>query len=146
MFEEIKLAYNTLSDADSRQKYDEYISQLQRVGNMKGKVEEEEDPEVIAERERRKKERGKKRFEEDYSFVNEEFFSSWQNRTNNHGQSFEEGAEQTIETMFDGKNLKADVKVSFAESMQEGGVTKNITVTREDICGSCKGTRERSGS
>ena len=38
---------------------------------------EEEDPEVIAEREGRKKERGKKRYEEDYSFVNEEFFSSW---------------------------------------------------------------------
>jgi hypothetical protein len=34
------------------------------------KKDEEEDPEVIAERERRAKERGKKRFEEDYSFIN----------------------------------------------------------------------------
>lgn len=49
------------------------------------KEEEEEDPEVIAERERRKKERGKKRFEEDYSFVNEEFFQSWRNRTKDSG-------------------------------------------------------------
>ena len=51
-------------------------------------ADEEEDPEVIAERERRRRERGKKRFEEDYSFVNEEFFSSWQNRTRNYGSSF----------------------------------------------------------
>ena len=42
---------------------------------------DEEDPEVKAERERRRRERGKKRYEENYDYVNEEFFSSWQNRT-----------------------------------------------------------------
>lgn len=42
---------------------------------------DEEDPEVVAERERRQRERGKKRFEEDYSFINEEFFNSWKSRT-----------------------------------------------------------------
>lgn len=55
--------------------------------------EEEEDPDVLAERERRRKERGKKRYEQDYSFVNEEFFSSWQNRTNNFRSSFDASAE-----------------------------------------------------
>jgi hypothetical protein len=48
---------------------------------MGNKKEEEEDPEVVAERERRQRERGKKRYEEDYSFINEEFFNSWRNRT-----------------------------------------------------------------
>ena len=37
---------------------------------MGNKSQAEEDPEVIAERERRQKERGKKRFKEDYSFEN----------------------------------------------------------------------------
>lgn len=31
---------------------------------------DEDDPEVVAERERRQRERGKKRFEEDYSYIN----------------------------------------------------------------------------
>jgi len=84
-----------------------------------GKQEEEEmDPEVAAERERRRNERGKKRFEQDFSFVNEEFFSSWQNRTNNHKSSFDAGSdEQALHAMFDGRDLYADVEVSFAEVM-----------------------------
>ena len=108
---------------------------------------EEEDPEVAAEKERRRKERGKKRYEEDYSFVNEEFFSSWQNRTNNHKSKFgENDGESTFETMFDGKNLYTDVEVTFAEAMQEGGCTREILVQREVLCSSCNGSRERSGS
>jgi len=47
------------------------------------KTYDEDDPEVVAERERRARERGKKRFEEDYSFINEEFFNSWKSRTGN---------------------------------------------------------------
>ena len=47
--------------------------------------------------------------------------------------------------MFDGKDLQADVELTFDECIQEGGVVKEITVYREDICGSCKGTRERAG-
>ena len=53
--------------------YDEYISQQKIVSdywNMGNKAEADEDPEVIAERERRQRERGKKRLEEDYSFIN----------------------------------------------------------------------------
>jgi hypothetical protein len=41
----------------------------------------------VAERERRARERGKKRFEEDYSFINEEFFNSWKSRTGNQNQA-----------------------------------------------------------
>ena len=48
--------------------------------------------------------------------------------------------------MFDGKDLYADVEVTFAEVMQEGGVQKEITVDREVICSTCNGTRERPGS
>ena len=149
-FDDITLAYNTLVNSVSRKEYDDYISQNQRVANFwnQDEKQEEEDPEVVAERERRRKERGKKRYEEDYSFVNEEFFSSWQNRTNNHSASFQQGAdgEKTIETMFDGKDLYVDVDVTFAEVMQEGGVEKQIKVDREVICMVCNGTRERSGS
>ena len=105
----------------------------------------------MAERERRRKERGKKRYEEDYSFVNEEFFSSWQNRTKNFESSFDAGGangEQgsSLETMFDGRDLYIDVEVNFAEVIQEGGVTKEILVTRDVLCHTCNGTRERPGS
>ena len=51
-----------------------------------------------------------------------------------------------MQEMFDGRNLFADVEVTFAEVMQESGVTKEIRVTRDDYCISCKGSRERAGS
>ena len=72
-----------------------------------------------AERERRRSERGKKRYEQDYSFINEEFFSSWQNRTNNFKSSYDsytEGGEDAPE-MFDGHNLYVDLDVTFEEAM-----------------------------
>ena len=119
-FDEITLAFQTLANEESKIEYDGYISQNQRINNFRneGMGAEEEDPEVAAEKERRRKERGKKRYEEDYSFVNEEFFSSWQNRTNNHKQNFgDNDGENTFETMFDGKNLYTDVEVTFAEAM-----------------------------
>lgn len=104
---------------------------------------------MVAERERRRKERGKKRGAEDYSFVNEEFFSSWQNRTNNFKDNFadgQEGGEQTLESMFDGRDLYVDIEVPFELAMQEGGSTHDIVVKREVLCFSCNGTRERTGS
>ena len=91
------------------------------------------------ERERRKKVRGKKRGAEDFSFFNEEFISSFQNRTNKFG-------DQPLESMFDGKDLTVDFEVSFTEATQEGGSTHEIDVKREVICTACNGTRERAGS
>ena len=120
-FDDISLAYKTLVNNASRAEYDEYISQNQRISNYwdsNTKNDEEADPEVLAERERRRKERGKKRFEEDHSFVNEEFFTSWQNRTSNFKSTFQtdpKAGEKTLETMFDGGDLHADVELSFAE-------------------------------
>jgi hypothetical protein len=49
--------------------------------NKKRSNEEEEDEETR----KRKQERGKRRFEEDFDHVNEEFFSSWQTRTKRGG-------------------------------------------------------------
>ena len=72
--DDITLAYKTLINPEAREAYDLYISQDQNNMHFE---EEEEDEEVIAERERRKRERGKKRYEENYDYVNEEFFSSW---------------------------------------------------------------------
>ena len=95
---------------------------------------------MLAERERRKRERGKKRFEQDYSFVNEEFFNSWQNRTNT------SGAASSIEQAFNGRDHSVDVEVTFDEVMQEGGVIKTVSVDLDVICPSCNGTRERAGS
>ena len=48
--------------------------------------------------------------------------------------------------MFDGKDLFTEIEVSFNEVMQEGGVTKEIKILREDICTSCNGSREQPGS
>jgi len=122
-FDDLTLAYKTLSNEVSRAEYDEYISQNQKMSSYWGmRDEEEETPEQAAERERRKKERGKKRFMEDYSYVNDEFFAAWQNRTFNFNQSFDGEGEQMdpekeLETMFDGRDLYAEVQVSFEESM-----------------------------
>lgn len=91
-FDGITLAYSTLSNPVSRSEYDEYISQIHSVSGLYNedlRNAYEDDPEVLAERERRRKERGKKRFEQDYSFINDEFFSSWQNRTSNSGEKVE---------------------------------------------------------
>lgn len=56
-FDDLTLAYKTLSSKESRAEYDEYISQQQSVSNywkaMNGEADTEEDPEVVKERERR---------------------------------------------------------------------------------------------
>ena len=48
------------------------------MGSSRPKEEDHIDPEEI---ERRKRERGKQRFMEDYDYVNEEFFNMWKQRT-----------------------------------------------------------------
>ena len=77
------------------------------MGQKKG---EEEDPEMVAERERRQRERGKKRYEEDYSFINEEFFNSWRNRT-------QAESHPKPDAMFDGADVHADLHLSLAETL-----------------------------
>jgi hypothetical protein len=63
-------------DDERREEYDIYLSSLGQ--NMRKEKEAEMDPEEI---ERRRKERGKKRFMDDFDFANEEFFDSWKART-----------------------------------------------------------------
>ena len=63
-------------DPKKREEYDEYLSSL--GANMKKEHGDEIDPEEV---ERRKRERGRKRFEDDYQFVNEDFFNMWKHRT-----------------------------------------------------------------
>ena len=48
--------------------------------------------------------------------------------------------------MFDGEDLKTEIEITFAESIQEGGLQKEISVQRKDICHSCNGSRETAGS
>jgi len=75
VFEELKLADQTLIDEDRRDEYDVYLASL---GSNRTREEDTIDPEEL---ERRRRERGKKRFEEDHDFVNEEFFNMWKQRT-----------------------------------------------------------------
>ena len=99
VFEELKLAYNTLINDKTRTEYDEYLAS---VGTNRGKVQEELDPEEI---ERRKRERGKQRFMEDYDFVNEEFFNMWKQRTASQGAEKESGSSNETALNFDGQNI-----------------------------------------
>jgi curved DNA-binding protein CbpA len=70
------LAYNTLINPEAREEYDDYLAS---VGSNREKVKDEEmDPEEI---ERRRRERGKQRFMDDFDFLNDEFFESFKNRT-----------------------------------------------------------------
>ena len=100
--------------------------------NANTKQDEDEDPEVIAERERRRRERGKKRYEQDYSFVNEEFFSSWKNRTSNFSSSngTVPDSEIPLEAMWNGADLNVDVEIAFEEIFQEGGIAKEVETTK----------------
>ena len=81
IFEELTLAYKTLINVDTREEYDDY---LDSVGSSRDRQKEEKlDPEEI---ERRKRERGKKRYEEDYDFANEEFYNMFKERTKGKNQ------------------------------------------------------------
>ena len=48
--------------------------------------------------------------------------------------------------MFDGDDLTTEVDITFEQSIQEGGLEKEITVNRSVICSSCNGSRESVGS
>ena len=75
------LAYNTLINPEAREEYDDYLAS---VGSNREKVKEDEiDPEEI---ERRRRERGKQRFMDDFDFLNDEFYQNFRNRTKK-GQS-----------------------------------------------------------
>ena len=69
------MAYKTLINPDTKEEYDDYLSS---VGGSRPHEEEHIDPEEI---ERRKRERGKQRFMDDYDYANEEFFNMWKQRT-----------------------------------------------------------------
>ena len=63
-FDDISLAYKTIVNPVSRAEYDLYMSQSTHSTNRSNEGrQEEDDPEVVAERERRRRERGKKRYE-----------------------------------------------------------------------------------
>ena len=76
-WEEAKLAYKTLSNAEAREEYDAFLaSQSAYMPHSAG--EQAIDREEI---ERRKRERGRKRFMDDFDFANQEFFGLFQSRT-----------------------------------------------------------------
>ena len=75
-YEELTHAYRTLTDPNLREEYDLYLAS---VGSSRTHDEGPEiDPEEI---ERRKRERGRKRFMDDFDFANEGFFNMWQTRS-----------------------------------------------------------------
>jgi hypothetical protein len=51
---------------------------LDSVGGSRKTEQEQIDPEEV---ERRKRERGKQRFMDDFDYINEEFFNMWKERT-----------------------------------------------------------------
>ena len=68
------MAYDTLINKASRDDYDEYLASV--GGNMDHEYDERDWEEI----ERRKRERGKKRFMDDYDFVNRDFFNMFKQR------------------------------------------------------------------
>jgi len=79
-FDDLTLAYNTLINKASRIEYDDYISSHRKLSSMWEKKRTTDDDEDEETRKRRQ-ERGKRRFEEDFDHVNEEFFTNFQSRT-----------------------------------------------------------------
>ena len=64
-------------DPQLREEYDQYLESVSTPWGRKND-EPKIDPEEI---ERRKRERGKRRFMDDFDFVNEGIFNNWQNRS-----------------------------------------------------------------
>ena len=48
--------------------------------------------------------------------------------------------------MFDGRDMRVDLEVTFEEVVQKGGVLKRVQVERDSLCASCQGTRESTDS
>ena len=78
-FDEILLAYRTLYNDETREDYECYIAKrfLDNRYKRSSFYNEEENPEIAAERERKKQERRQKRKEFEDSALNEDYFSSW---------------------------------------------------------------------
>lgn len=113
-YDDLTLAYKTLVNDKNRQEYDDFLDDYYAVSGHhrrnKGLDFDEDDPEVIEERERRQRERGKKRFEQDYDFVNQEFFSYWKNRT---------GSQTNQDIAYDGSDLHQSISITFEESVSK---------------------------
>lgn len=91
---------------------------------------EEEDEET----KRRKQERGKRRFEEGFDHVNEEFFSNWQSRTkrggaSNNTASSQEGGAGRAEGTSSSKNFD----FNFGEKDQESGQHPPVDFHGRDV-------------
>ena len=67
-------AHQTLTDPDRRKEYDDFLLTTE----ARNRDYQEIDPEEV---ERRKRERGKKRFMDDFDFINEDFYGMWKERT-----------------------------------------------------------------
>ena len=114
IFEELTLAYKTLISEEQREEYDDY---LDSVGSSRDRIKDEGlDPEEI---ERRKRERGKKRYEEDYDFANEEFYNMFKERTQGRkGASGSKEKDTEVNDMnFNGKDISITVDVNIEDSL-----------------------------
>ena len=91
-FNDITLAYNTLSNPQSRTEYDDYMSTCYKYATMWMHLENEEEKERLRQiEERRRKRLERMRSQQQWQGsegkhgLNEEFFSSWQSRTKRGG-------------------------------------------------------------
>jgi DnaJ-class molecular chaperone len=99
--------------------------------------------------ERRKKERGKQRFMDDYDFVNQDFFNMWKQRTQPKGEA---GAEedQTSESDpmgWNGKKIEVAISINLEDVIYaEKDSTYTIKYDQNIICTTCNGSREAADS
>ena len=98
-------------DDDKREEYDVYLASLGQ--NRARERETHMDPEEI---ERRRRERGKKRFMEDFDFVNDEFFDMWKQRT---GSTQSEEDTRKEELNFNGANILLTVPIQIQKILFE---------------------------
>lgn len=144
IYEELKLAYQTLMDDSKREEYDDYLSSL--TYNIDKEKEPDIDPEEV---ERRRQERGKKRFMEDFEFVNEDFFNQWKERTgasggpNDYSQT-DESAENNMG--LNGNDITITVKMDLENVLfEKDEIVKEIKYNKHVICEPCGGNREAEG-
>jgi molecular chaperone DnaJ len=139
-FEELTLAFQTLSNPQTRKEYDEYLSSL---GAYRPDEKEQLDPEEV---ERRRRERGKQRFMEDFHFLNEDFFNMWRQRTK---QAHSEQAESETHSWFDAQPVHLRLPLSLEETLfgeqpnSEFSLQKTVSYSRQVSCPKCQGSREQ---
>jgi len=136
--DDIKMAYECLSNPSKRAEYDDYLTShtkmagYQRRFNRDNDSHSESDSEEEEYSQKRNEDRAKRRFEEKDDFLNDQFFNSYYSRRRHGKQEFNENdGDNKDQQIFSekGEDIKIEVNITFQEAVK--GIIKGVMVDRK---------------